>query len=188
MILVAVLSMNISFHKSIGRTPFELVFGRKYPFQDETKTTAQDLHAKVISKQLEKCKAEAAIIQEKAQKDSRTYFEEKNRTRIYEIGDLVLVMKASRTRAKFDNRYTGPFEVIGHDKDVYKIRNLENNSIFTRHTASLKPYRPETKPIDQPKTTSTVNKIMLMMTSHAIEHIDSSKRVATSTLSILGSN
>lgn len=124
---VATLVINSSTHKTTGFAPFELTFGRK-PIIATTVTRQQEqtpyeLHAKIISDCLGENFSTAAANQVAAQKASEKQF-------------------AKRSRAKFANRFDGPYEVIEwiNNSDIYKIKNLQNSKTTIWHKQQLKPF------------------------------------------------
>ena len=140
---VATLNVNTSYHKSIGYSPYEMMFGRKLPTSSkelgDSTCTPNDLYAKLLQKQLEEIHTNAITAQIKATDQSRPHFDIRHRPREYQLNDLVLIKIGGR-RPKLANRYSGPFKVIAKDKDVYKVQSLNGRTVLRRHTSSLKPY------------------------------------------------
>jgi transposase InsO family protein len=138
---IAVLNINTSFHKSIGYSPYEMVFGYQptisSEFADNIRPT--DLYAQLLKRQLEDIHSNAITSQIKAVDLSRPHFERRHRPREFEIGDLVLVRIGGR-KPKLANNYSGPFRVLERERDIYKIQSLDERTVLTRHTSSLKPY------------------------------------------------
>lgn len=139
----AVLSINTSYNKTTGYSPFELVFGRQQvvaPAKTAVKdTTTYDMHAQLLALQLATSHEQAVENQAVAQGVSRKYFERTHRPRSFEIGDLVLIRKRKR-RGKLEDRYQGPYTVISRNQDIYTVRADKSKQLMVRHVSCLKPY------------------------------------------------
>lgn len=154
---VAVLSYNTTYHSTIGCTPFEMMFGKRFAFPSDTisqRQTPQDLHAKIMQSEIEECRANAIALQSDAQQQSRKYFEINHRLREFKVGELVLVRKNKRSTNKLENRYFGPFVVTKKDNDIYELVNPENDKTLRRHTSCLKPFVQATDAQTQSESTS----------------------------------
>lgn len=141
---VALLSMNTSYHKSTGYTPYQMTFGRRHAYQGSLTTTADlsafDLHAQLVYQQLKRYHEAATEALEDAKDRSRTYFERQHRSISFKIGDTVWV-KTVKRRSKLSDRYKGPYTVIKRDNDIYTLRQVQGHQTIMRHVSALKAHK-----------------------------------------------
>lgn len=136
-----VLSLNTKVHKTIGHTPYEMMFGRPAPIIQRTVRSLdspQHLHLQLVRANLSEMYSDAIANTSDAHNSSKPYFERRHRIVEYETGDKVLIKAKSRS-AKLAPRYKGPFEVMSKDNDIYKLKG-ENNQTLTRHASAMKKF------------------------------------------------
>ncbi|PNX92555.1 retrotransposon-related protein, partial [Trifolium pratense] len=123
---------NSSYHISIGKTPFEVVYGRTPPtimrfLSNETKVAAVALELSERDEALNQLKAHLL----RAQQQMKKYADKKRREVKFNIGDWVFlklrphrqVSVARRINPKLAARFYGPFQIIAKMGEVaYKLQ------------------------------------------------------------------
>ncbi len=136
-------------HTTTGFSPFELLLGRNPtgPLdvlrQEWTgpKSTSTDLVTFVTSvhERLESAAKAATAMEEEAKNQMKTYYDRGTRGQIFEVGDLVLILKPSST-VKFNAQWRGPYTVVERLSNVtYVVRKADaTGKPHTYHTNFLK--------------------------------------------------
>lgn len=136
-------------HTTTGFSPFELVFGRnpKGPLDVLRKqwTGSNSASSDVVSfltetyQRLEKAKAAATHKEQAAKSAMKTYYDKGAKSQIFEVGDLVLILKPT-TKVKLHAQWQGPYSVVTRLSDTtYAVKKLNSNSgTRTYHTNFLK--------------------------------------------------
>ncbi len=142
-------SIRASPHTSTGFSPFELFLGRnpKGPL-DVLKsewTGSAGASTDVVSYVTSlyeglRAGAAAASEMEKAAKIAmKTSYDRGSRKQVFQVGDLVLVLKPT-TRVKLHGQWQGPYTVVEKLSELtYRVRKLNTSSrLFTYHTNFMK--------------------------------------------------
>lgn len=139
----AALSINTTTQTTTGFTPFELMFGRKNPKRCETLEEIRTPHVVYDEKRQA---AEEHMFEKTVQRQSimqqtqKTRYDQRRRDVAFEIGSLVMAKQMGR-RSKLQNRFTGPYEVVNKNNDIYDIKSTEGRSEkLQRHINDLKPH------------------------------------------------
>jgi hypothetical protein len=165
-----IMMLRATIHCSIGMTPFELMFGRKYhnPIHDylefeiifpETVTDFK-LAKKELVERLEAYIAKAREYLVKAKIESKYFYDKKHTDKVFKVGDMVwkalfsLSSFAKGTCARLDPTWEGPYKVIALiGNEVYALSNLENDKFITAaHISQLAEFksREERPPFPEP--------------------------------------
>lgn len=138
---------NTTFHVSIGRTPFEVVYGRQPPsiirfLSNETKVAAVALELSERDEALNQLKAHLL----RAQQQMKTYADKKRREVKFKVGEWVFLKLrphrqqsvVKRINAKLAARFYGPFKIITQVGEVaYKLQLPEQSKIHPVFHVSL---------------------------------------------------
>lgn len=136
-------------HTTTGFSPFKLMLGRnpKGPLdvlkQDwsGTASKSQGLVSFVtdIYRRLEHATAAATELEDGAKNKMKQYYDRGARNQVFQVGDLVLILKPS-AKVKFNAQWRGPYSVVERISDVtYVVEKLNaTGRKFTYHTNFLK--------------------------------------------------
>ncbi|PNY15662.1 retrotransposon-related protein [Trifolium pratense] len=138
---------NTTYHVSIGKTPFEVVYGRQPPgivrfLSNETKVAAVALELKERDEALNQLKLHL----KKAQEQMVAYANKKRRDLCFDIGEWVFLKLrphkqqsvVKRINQKLAARFYGPFKVIDKIGTVaYKLQLPESSKIHPVFHVSL---------------------------------------------------
>lgn len=114
---------NTTVHSSTGYTPFELVYGKKCTLPSNLRGELQkidpcynfDNYANELRYRLQIAQKEARETLQQTKHDRKINYDVRAKEKPYNPGTLILLRKENR--AKLDEIYSGPFEVIA-DKGV----------------------------------------------------------------------
>lgn len=143
---IVVLSQNTGYNRSIGCSPFELMFGRTHPVPSdltrEMRDEGHDAYLRTLKLKLDELRAQAMRNQLIQQTRNKAYYDKHHRQVDLDIGSLVLV-KAQGRRAKLSEKFVGPYKIIGRDKDIYTLQKESDASQqILRHISDLRKYFP----------------------------------------------
>ena len=138
---------NTTFHVSIGRTPFEVVYGRQPPsiirfLSNETKVAAVALELSERDEALNQLKAHLL----RAQQQMKTYSDKKRREVKFKVGEWVFLKLrphrqqsvVKRINAKLVARFYGPSKIITQVGEVaYKLQLPKRSKIHPVFHVSL---------------------------------------------------
>ena len=136
-------------HTTTGLSPFELTFGRclKGPLDVLQKewTGSSSKSTDIVSyltdtyERLEKASAAATHMETAAKESMKTYYDKGTRCQLFQVGDLVLILKPS-TKVKLHAQWQGPYTIVTRLSDTtYTVRKLNSNGkTRTYHTNFLK--------------------------------------------------
>ncbi|MCI00875.1 Ty3/gypsy retrotransposon protein, partial [Trifolium medium] len=138
---------NTTYHVSIGKTPFEVVYGRQPPnivrfLSNETKVAAVALELRERDEALTQLKLHL----QRAQEQMRSYANKKRRDLSFSIGEWVFLKLrphrqqsvVKRINQKLAARFYGPFKVIAKVGEVaYKLQLPETSRIHPVFHVSL---------------------------------------------------
>lgn len=150
---LATLSINTRRSATTGYAPFELMFNRANLVT--SRSLAKTMDRPLEATDVEQMRADAIASTSDAHVRSRARYNSRHQPTVFEPGSQVMSKRSTR-RSKLSNRYEGPFEVLERNKDVYKIKNLSNDRVLTRHASHLESY---TSPARAP-----MNIILTMLT------------------------
>jgi len=129
-------------HKTTGRTPFYLIYGKeatlpidlKIPYklaQDEEDPIMHRLYQLIVEIEEERNKVQQHI--EKEQQKQKQVYDKQGISEKLKIGDQVLVERTwlkNNFSAKLENKWIGPYYIHDVLKDnVYKLRTLEGKAV-----------------------------------------------------------
>lgn len=103
----AILSLNTSYHKSMGYSPFELLFGRRLNFRSELiidEYSNLDGYVELRNWGVGDARNNAIALQYDSRIANKNYYDRRHRELTFEIGDLVLAQVVDR-RSKLQNRF-----------------------------------------------------------------------------------
>lgn len=137
---IAVLSINTRPSATTGYAPYEIMFNRANII------TSRSLH-KNANPSLDaaatvEIRARAIASTSDAHIKSKERYDSRHRPTTFEVGSLVMSKRSSR-RSKLSNCYEGPFEILTREKDIYTIKNRDNNKLLTRHVSHLERFFPK---------------------------------------------
>lgn len=138
----AQLSVNTSYHVSIGMSPFKLLFGKASNNRSllvNTLSSPQQVYANFRRLSFNENQRIAIARQFAARESSRSYFNQKHRELCFNIGDLVLARVM--TRSKWQNVFNGPYRVVAKANDIYTIEGNVRREKLQRHVRDLRPFR-----------------------------------------------
>jgi len=138
---------NTTYHNSIGRTPFEVVYGRQAPnllrfLSNETKVAAVALELNERDEALSQLKAHLL----RAQQQMKKYADMKRRDVKFEVGEWVFLKLRphrqhsviKRIHQKLAARFYGPFQIIAKVGEVaYKLKLPDQSKIHPIFHVSL---------------------------------------------------
>lgn len=138
---------NTTYHESIGKTPFEVVYGRQPPklirfLSNETKVAAVALELQERDEALSQLKAHLL----RAQQQMKTYADKKRRDVKFEVGEWVFLKLrphrqqsvVKRINQKLAARFYGPFKIIKKIGAVaYKLQLPDQSKIHPIFHVSL---------------------------------------------------
>lgn len=140
---IAILSLNTSLNKSIGYSPYELLFGKQYRNLEgeisENEISPYDIHFNLLNRQLREISADAITSQDLSQGNSKRYYDSRHRELTFEINDLVWAKTRGR-KSKLADNFEGPYIVIERQGDIYKLRERSGDKLIVRHVSKLKRY------------------------------------------------
>ena len=128
-------SYNNSFQASLGKAPFEILYGRKCrtPLNWSETGERQLLGNDLITEAEEMCKVIRDNLKA-AQSRQKSYYDSKHRDLAFEIGDHVYLrvspMKGTRRfgiKGKLAPRYVGPFKIVSKRGDLAYQLELPSN-------------------------------------------------------------
>ena len=147
---VIIFAYHTSYHRSINRTPFEAMYGRKalLPLDLEHYTTPEARNSDV-KQQLDGYQQKIKWIQEqvatsnkKAQETSKERYDRRTITKIFQPDDTVLlrIMKHKKgTCPKLSDKFMGPYTVVTQLSEVnYRIRDPKTGREQTVHVNRMK--------------------------------------------------
>lgn len=118
-------SINTSYHRSTGFTPYYLQFGRDPPINNIQVSNfigkPQELYAELLQSRTDTALVKARHNQEANQKNSEKYFLAKHRSVKYDLGDKVWVRQSKRDGTKISNKFTGPYVVEENFDDIHRV-------------------------------------------------------------------
>lgn len=137
---IATLSINTATYRSTAFSPFELTFGRTHNAPDPIKQRANhNVFADLIRQQMTDLRAHAALAQEKAQEQSKKYFNQRDRELEFNVNDRVWMRTRDR-KSEFANNFAGSFGVINKNADRYIIECEKTTKQFDRNINQLRKY------------------------------------------------
>lgn len=157
----AVLGINTCINATTGYSPFELMFGRRNIARTPQMELFESTHDEYDElRKLREIEMHGNAINNirHSMQLAKLPFERKHRQAAFEVGDLVLTKVMGR-KTKLQNRYDGPYKVIGRKEDIYEIENLDaqlSKNKLQRHIADLKPfYEDLSEEMSRNQTTAT---------------------------------
>lgn len=156
---LAVLSLNTSYHKTLGYSPFEMKYGYAHPIRGQSTASVgrslADMHMTTLQSKISDNRACAISNQSDAQTSSKTRYDQNHRQIGFAVGELVDVKARSR-RSKLADKFDQVAKIVSRRGDVYKLINTNTNRTFDRHISKLKRHH-----------TNTVNHITPLQKQHS---------------------
>lgn len=138
----ALISINSKQHRATGYSPMELMFVRNMSCKTVETVDNVDVYASYAMQKANEIRADALAKTSDAHNQAKVYFDSRHRNVSFDVGAKVLIKRTSR-RSKLSNRFEGPFEVVSRDKDIYKVRSIDNRQERLRHVSQLKAFQEE---------------------------------------------
>lgn len=142
--------LNGTYQRSIGMTPFELLFGTKMRDKDdELQKLIEEENIQNFNEKREQMRKSAKECIQKIQDENIKNYNKKRKTAVtYNVGDLVAIKKTQFSQgSKLFPKYLGPYEVIKVKRneryDVKKIGISEGPINTTTSADLMKPWKPE---------------------------------------------
>ena len=158
----AVSAYNTSLHKSIGCSPYEVVFGRKaINLADVILSRPVNVVEKPVVQYLVDLKQRVKVIHENvdfkkcaAQACQKEYYDRFIKASVcFKPGDLVRLVNERSVVGQsksFKERAVGPFKVVKQFNDVnYTIISLDTNKVQNVHYNRLRPYHARARVVQQ---------------------------------------
>lgn len=125
--------LNNTLQRSIGRTPFEILFGAKMRTREDVKLaeTIEQEWIKLFEESRDKIREDARqSIQQTQEKMKKQFDKHRKNANEYDVGDLVAINRTQfGTHLKIAKKFLGPYRVINKKRndryDVEKVGNHE---------------------------------------------------------------
>lgn len=151
-------TLNSKFHRSINRTPFEILFGIKMNNPEDLSLC--ELLEKVMIDQFEtdrydlRSQAKKKIL-EVQQENIRTFNRKRKPARQYNVGDLIAIQRTQfGTGLKLQPRFLGPYEITKvKQKDRYEVKKVGDHEGPHLTSTSADLMKPWVQDVDDQFTT-----------------------------------
>lgn len=144
--------LNGTYQRSIGMTPFELMFGCKMrDNDDELNKLIEEENVKKFNEDRDELRKKAKQSIQKIQEENiRNYNKKRREAKEYSIGDLVAIKKTQFSQgSKLYPKYLGPYEITKCNRnDRYAVRKIGNSEGPINTTSSADLMKPWVTPDD----------------------------------------
>lgn len=149
-------AINATYQRSIGTTPFELLFGTSMNGKEDVKLVRmiEEEQRGRFDDDRRALRESARLQIEKLQSEnSRTYNRKRKEATAYQVGDLVAILRTQQGPGlKLAVKFLGPYRVTrvnGNDRySVTRIRDSEGPAVTTSSADHMKPWRGFTDDLD----------------------------------------